>query len=93
VEQMLKAWQFKLMAQRNKRGSEYHHSKAMKSIKLNSQLLTATVIMIPDKSLSFVKSKKSDNLMNFPAFLYLGFRSNAKLVHGVDILAVTMEMN
>lgn len=61
--------------------------------KLDSQLLTSTLIMIPYKSLSFVKSRKSDSLMNFPAFLYLGFRSNLKEYHGVDILAVTMEMN
>ena len=32
--------------------------------------------MIPDKSLPFVKSKKSDSLMKFPAFLYLGFLSS-----------------
>lgn len=48
------------------------------------------LIRIPDKSLSFEKSRKSDNLMKFPAFLYLGFLSKLKELSGVDILAARM---
>lgn len=47
--------------------------------------------MIPDKSLFFVRPKKSDSVMNFPAFLYLGFLSIMYLADGVDIMAVKME--
>ncbi|BAS89658.1 Os04g0472333 [Oryza sativa Japonica Group] len=50
----------------------------------------STLIIIPDKSLSFVKSRKSDNLMKFPAFLYLGFLSSLKELNGVEILAARM---
>lgn len=75
------------------KGQQISPKQINEILKLNSQLLTSTLIMIPDKSLSFVKSKNSDSLMNFPAFLYLGFRSNSNLIHGVDIWAVTMGMN
>ncbi|WVZ74799.1 hypothetical protein U9M48_022935, partial [Paspalum notatum var. saurae] len=34
------------------------------------------------------KAKKSDNLMKFPAFLFLGFLNNWYLLHGFDIMAV-----
>jgi hypothetical protein len=51
------------------------------------------LIMIPDKSLSFVKPGKSDNFRNLPAFLYLGFLSILKEAHGVDILAVMIKKN
>jgi hypothetical protein len=56
-------------------------------------MLTSTVIMIPDKSFVFAKSKKSDNLMKFPAFLYLGFLDRLNELHGFDIVAVNMEMS
>jgi hypothetical protein len=51
------------------------------------------LIMIPDKSLSFVKPRKSDNFRNLPVFLFLGFLSILKEAHGVDILALMMEKN
>ena len=43
--------------------------------------------MIPDKSLSFAKVRKSDNLVKFPAVAYLGFLSNVEVLNGVEILA------
>uniref|UniRef100_A0A0A9F5R7 Uncharacterized protein n=1 Tax=Arundo donax TaxID=35708 RepID=A0A0A9F5R7_ARUDO len=42
--------------------------------------------MIPDKSLSFAKAKKSDNLMKFPTFLFLGFLNSWNLLSGFDIM-------
>jgi hypothetical protein len=57
------------------------------------EILTSTLIMIPDKSLSLEKFRKSDNLMKFPAFIYLGFLSKVKVLNGVDIFAVRMENN
>ena len=49
--------------------------------------------MIPDKSLSFAKAKKSDSLINFPAFLFLGFLYSWNLLNGFDIMAVNMKMS
>jgi hypothetical protein len=52
----------------------------------------STVIMIPDKTFPFAKAK-SDNLMKFPAFLFLGFLDRLNELHGLDIIAVNMEMS
>jgi hypothetical protein len=49
--------------------------------------------MIPDKSFSFAKARKSDSLMKFPEFLFLGFLNKRYELIGFDIMAVNTEMS
>lgn len=49
--------------------------------------------MIPDKSFPFANAKKSDNLMKFPAFLFLGLLNRSCVLIGFDIIAVNMKMS
>lgn len=51
------------------------------------QMLTSILIIIPDKSFPFAKDKKSENLMKFPEFLFLGFLNRSFVLIGFDIIA------
>lgn len=48
--------------------------------------------MIPAKSFPFAKVKKSDNLMKFPAFWFLGFLNTLKVLIGFDIMAANTKV-